>query len=228
MEIDKQQIYNSCKNDPTVIFSLIKQGQFEIVEDILVQNIVNVNVLDPVGNDVITRLLKSKQYDLVLTFMKKRNWDVNHQNEEGNTFGHILALHDSIQAVQEVEQRTKKKNYLPNIKNIKGETALDLALSNRYLCTAFKILEDKRFNELNVLSFKNLFNVSIKNTLYGKYSKITNLEIIVENLEKKELDSSMKELVHIISDNMEAIKRDIMNNRSSLLESIINSHLVMV
>ena len=81
MEIDKQQIYNSCKNDPTVIFSLIKQGQFEIVEDILVQNIVNVNVLDPVGNDVITRLLKSKQYDLVLTFMKKRNLDVNHQNE---------------------------------------------------------------------------------------------------------------------------------------------------
>ena len=137
-----------------------------------------------------------------------------------------MALDDSIQAVQVVEQLTKKKNYLPNIKNIKGETALDLALSNRYLCTAFKILEDKRFNELNVLSFKNLFNVSIKNTLYGKYSKITNLEIIVENLEKKELDSSMKELVHIISDNMEAIKRDIMNNRSSLLESIINSHLV--
>ena len=129
-------------------------------------------------------------------------------------------------ALKVVEQLTKKKNYLPNIKNNHGETAMDIALSNNYLCTAFKILEDKRFNDIDVFSFKNLFNVSIKNKLYGKYSMITNLDIIVENLEKKELNTPMKNLVDNIHINMEAIKKDFMNNRSSLLESIINNHLV--
>jgi ankyrin repeat protein len=170
--------------------------------------------------------LKARQYDLVIPLMKKRNWNVNNQNVEGNTFGHILAHDNSISAVRIFEQLTKKKNYLPNIKNNKGETALDRALDNNYLCTAFKILEDKRFNDIDVFSFKNLFNVCIKNTYYGKYSKLNNLEIIVENLEKKELNPGMKNLVENISNNMEAIKEDIMNNKSNILESIINSHLV--
>ena len=103
---------------------------------------------------------------------------------------------------------------------------MDIALSNNYVCTVFKLLEDKRFNSINIYSFKNLFNVAIKNKLYGKYSKITNLELIVENLEKKELDSSMKSLIDNISDNMDIIKKDIMNN-GGLLETIINNHLVL-
>ena len=86
----------------------------------------------------------------------------------------------------------------------------------------FKILEDKRFNNISIFSFKNLFNVTIKNSLYGKYSKITNLEIIVDSLEKKELDQSMSELVQRISDNMDLIKRDIMkHNRVDVIEVII-------
>ena len=217
------QIYNTCKEEPSLIFSYIKGGEFEVVKDLLTNNIVNINCVDNVGNDVVTRLLKAKQYDLVLEFMKKRNWDVNHQNVDGNTFGHILACDDSVQAVKIVEQLIKKKNYLPNIKNNKGETALDLAINNNYLCTAFKILEDKRFNSIDILSFKNLFNASIKNTLYGKYSKIMNLEIIVDNLEKKELNPIMKSLIHRICDNMDAIKHDIMNGRIVLIERIINS-----
>ena len=55
---------------------------------------------------------------------------------------------------------------------------------------------------------------------------ITNLNVIVENLEKKELDAPMKNLVDNINVNMEAIRKDFMNNKSSLLESIINNHLV--
>lgn len=219
-------LYQSCKEEPSLIFTAIKQGDFEVVEKLINNNDINTNITDTVGNDIVSRLLKARQYDLVLKLMKKRNWDVNHQNEEGNTFGHILACDNSIQAIQIVEELKKKKKYYPNMKNNKGETALDLALNNNYLCTAFKILEDKRFNSIDIFSFKNLFNASIKNTLYGKYSKITNLEIIVENLEKKELAPSMKNLVQNINDNMDAIKKDIMNNRSSILESIINNHLV--
>lgn len=223
----EQELFNSCKEEPSLVFTLIKHGHYEIVEELLSKNIVNINIVDTVGNDVVTKLLKAKQYDLVLLMMKKRNWDVNHQNQEGNTFGHILAYDNSVAAIKVVEQLKKKKNYLPNIKNNKGETALDRALNNNYLYTAFNILEDKRFNDIDVLSFKNLFNVCIKNTFYGRYSKINNLEIIVENLEKKELNPGMQDLVDNINNNMDAIKKDIMNNKSNVLESIINSHLVM-
>ena len=156
--------------------------------------------------------------------MKKKNWDVNHQNEEGNTFGHILAMDNSPMAVKVVEALTKKSNYLPNIKNKREETAMDIALNNNYLCTAFKLLEDKRFDNINFNSFKNLFITSIQNKYYGKYSKITNLEIIVETLEKKELSNTLKMIIDCIKENMDRIKNDIMNNRSYTLEAIINNY----
>lgn len=223
-----QQLELACKEDPSLIFTLIKQENYKDVEQLLVNGIVNVNLCDSVGNDVITRLLKAKQYDLVLTFMKKRNWRVNHKNDDGNTFAHILATDNSVAAIKVVEQLTKKKNYLPNIKNKKGETALDRALNNNYLCTAFKLLEDKRFNDIDIFSFKNLIKVTIKNTCYGKYTKINNLEIIVENLEKKELDPCMMNLIKRINDNMEAIKREIINNSLTILEKIIENCPVVI
>ncbi len=223
----EQQMIDECIENPSLIFTLIKKGEFEIIEELVNGNNVNVNLVDGVGNDVVTRLLKSKQYDLVIQLMKKKNWNVNHQNNDGNTFAHILACDDSVAAIRVVEQLTKKKNFLPNIKNNKGETALDKSLNNNHLCTAFKILEDKRFNDIDISSFKNLYNVSIKNIYYGKYSKINNLDIIVENLEKKDLNDNMRDLISNISLNMEAIKYDIMNNKSNLLDSIINSHLVL-
>ncbi len=226
MEIQEKDIYQVCREEPSLIFTLIKQGEVEIVYRLIHDNIVSINVVDSVGNDILTRLLKAREYDLVLEFMKKKNWDVNHQNSEGNTFSHVLATDQSIQTVGIFEQLKKKKNYMPNIKNKKGETALDLAINNHYLCCAFKILEDKRFNDIDVYSFKNLFNVSIKNRFYGKYSKIHNLEVIVDNLEKKELIPSMMDLIHKIVEHMDIIKREIMNNKSTLLESLINSYLV--
>ncbi len=227
MKDENQQLFKACKEDSSFVFTLIKQGEIKVVENLILSNKLNVNVVDSVGNDVVTRLLKAKQYETVLKMMKKRNWDVNHQNVDGDTFAHILAYDDSVAAIKLVEQLTKKKNYLPNIRNNKGQTALDRALSNNYLCTAFKILEDKRFNNIDIFSFKNLFNVTVKNSYYGKYSKINNLEIIVENLEKKKLDSLMTELIKNISSNMEAIKKEIMNNNSTIIDSIINNHLVM-
>ena len=222
----KNKIYQSCKEDSSIVFSLIKEERFDIVDEMIQKNVVDVNAVDVVGNDVVTRLLKAKQYDLVLKLMKKRNWDVNHQNDDGNTFGHILAQDDSVSTVLIIEQLTKKKNYLPNIKNKKGETALDRAINSNYICCAFKILEDKRFNDINIFSFKNLINVTIKNSLYGKYSKITNLEIIVDSLGQKELDYPMSELVQRIADNMELIKRDIMkHNRVDVIEGIIEQSI---
>ena len=220
---NNQDIISVCEGDPSHIFTLIKQEEYKLVGELIVSNIVNINTKDNLDNDVMTRLLKAKQYDLVIILMKKKNWNVNNQNVEGNTFSHILALDNSLKAVEVFEQLTKKSNYKPNIKNNKGETALDIALSNNYLCTAFKILEDKRFNNIDVFSFRNLFNISINNREYGKYSKLTNLDIIVGNLKKKDLIPSMRELIDIICDNLEAIKRNIINNRIDLINQFINN-----
>ena len=66
----------------------------------------------------------------------------------------------------------------------------------------------------------------IRNNYYGKYSKLTNLENIVDSLEKKEgLVPSMKILLENITNNMEVIKRDLMKNKFSLLEQMINMSL---
>lgn len=223
--MNKQEMIQACNDDPTYIFTLIKHGESEVIEEVLHKNIVKVNQVDSVGNDVITRLLKAKQYDLVIEFMKKRNWDVNHKNIDGDTFGHILALDSSLQAVEVVKQLTKKKNYDPNEKNNKGETIFDRAMSNNYLCTVFRILEDRRFNDIDVFSFKHLFNLTIKTKLYGKYTKIANLEIIVDSLIKKDLDSSMTKLIESIKENIKYIKQDILNDNPNKLESLINNYI---
>ena len=223
--MNKQEMIQACNDDPSYIFTLIKQSEFEVVEEVISKKIVKVNEVDSVGNDVITKLLKAKQYDLVIEFMKKRNWDVNHKNIDGDTFGHILALDNSLQAVEVVKQLTKKKNYDPNEKNNKGETIFDRAMSNNYLCTVFRILEDRRFNDINIFSFKNLFNLTIKSKLYGKYTKITNLEIIVDSLEKKNLDSSMTKLIEAIKENFKYIKQDLLNDNPNKLESLINNYI---
>ena len=223
--MNKQEMIQACNDDPTYIFTLIKNGESEVIEEVLHKNIVKVNQVDSVGNDVITRLLKAKQYDLVIEFMKKRNWDVNHKNIDGDTFGHILALDSSLQAVEVVKQLTKKKNYDPNEKNNKGETIFDRAMSNNYLCTVFRILEDRRFNDIDVFSFKHLFNLTIKTKLYGKYTKIANLDIIVDSLIKKDLDSSMTKLIESIKENIKYIKQDILNDNPNKLESLINNYI---
>lgn len=225
MFYSEQQAVDVCTEEPSLIFNLIKNGEFEVIEKLIDDNKVNVNICDGAGNDIVTRLLKAKQYDLVIKVMKKRNWDVNHQNVEGNTFGHILALDNSVGALRVVEQLIKKKNFTPNIKNNKEETMLDRAINNNYIYTVFKILEDRRFDDIDLETFRKLFKTCVKNTYYGKYSRLNNLEVIVGRLGKKNLEPSMKKLIETISDNMESIKVEILKDRSSILESIINSSL---
>ena len=223
MFYSEQQVVDACTGEPSLVFNVIKNGDFEVIERLLDENKLNVNVCDGVGNDLVTRLLKSKQYDLVIEVMKKRNWDVNHQNIEGNTFGHILVLDNSVGALRVMEQLIKKKNFTPNIKNNKGETMLDRAINNNYIYTVFKILEDKRCNDIDLITFKKLYKTCIRNSYYGIYSKLNNLEVIVDNLDKKELEPDVRKIIDIINDNMEYIKTEIMRNRSSILENIINS-----
>ena len=157
--------------------------------------------------------------------MKKRNWDVNHKNVEGNTFGHILAYDNSLKAVKVVELLNKKKNFSPNIRNNKGETSFDRAINNNYLCTAMKFLKDKRFTSFDLNSFKNLYNVVFKSSEYGKYTKLDTLEVVVDNLEKKDIDPNLLNVLDKIDENMDIIKKDILNDRSTVLDNLINSYI---
>ena len=134
-------------NDDKDIFTLIKKKKFAEVLEIINEGKIDINIVDGVGNDIATRLLKMKEYDLVISLIKRRSWDANKQNDDGDTFGHILAQDNSMGAIKVMDELKKNKRYLPNIKNKKGQTALDKAINNNYLVYAFKILEDESLQE---------------------------------------------------------------------------------
>ncbi len=222
MYYDEIKAIKACEDEPSLIFKLIREGNFKIVDKLLSKKIVSVNECDSAGNDVLTKLLKVKQYDLVLKFMKNREWDVNHQNYDGNTFGHFLASIHYVNVLDIIKQLRKNKEFSPNIKNNKGETLLDKAINENYIYTTLKIIEDKRFNNIDIISFKKIFDTYITNSKYGKYSKFDNLKSIVTSLEKKEsLLPNVQELVEKISNNMDLIKKELMKNKCQSLEYMI-------
>ena len=222
---DRNQAIKACEEEPSLIFNLIKDGYYEIVEELLIKNKVNINTCDSIGNNVMMKLLKYRQYDLVSRLMLKRDWDINHQNDDGNTFAHLLVNDNSIHSLKLLINLTKKKDYIPNIRNNKNETVFDRSIKNNSMAT-LKILEDKRFDNIDVISFKKLLNTYINNTYYGKYSKLTNLEIIVDCMEKKELLPSMRRIIEMLKENMDMIKNAIMKNNGKVLSNIINSTLI--
>ena len=227
MFYDETKAMEMCGEDSSLIFELIKEEHFDLVDKILSKKIVDINTIDHLGNDIITRLLKAKEFTLVLKYMKNKEWDINHQNNDGNTFAHYLVSINYVYVVDIIKTIRRKKEFLPNLKNKKGETILDKSINENYIYTTLKILEDKRFNNIDVLSFKKIFDAYIKSSYYGKYSKLNNLEIIVDSLDKKEgLLPTMKKLIEEIKMNMEQIKNEIMKNKSKSLETIIDSVLI--
>lgn len=221
----EQQLINACLDDPSLIFKFINKGYFNIIEKLIDENKINVNLEDGVGNDIVTRLLKAKQYDMVEKLMKKKNWDVNHKNIDGNTFSHILAYDNSLNAVRVVDLLNKKKNFSPNIRNNKGETIFDRALNNNYLCTALKFLKDKRFTSFDINSFKKLYNVVFKSSEYGRYTKLDTLEVVIDSLVKKNVDPSLIDILDKIGENIDVIKNDILNDGNSILDDLINNYI---
>ena len=226
MFFDEAKAVKACEEDPSLIFELIKEEHFELVDKILSKKKVSVNVVDRVGNDVVTRLLKARQYDLVLKYMKKKEWNVNHQNLDGNTFAHYLVSINYVAVLDIIKQLRKNKNFLPNIKNKKGESILDKSINDNYIYTTLKVLEDDRFNSIDVLSFTRIIDTYIKSSAYGKYSKINNLEVILDSLDQKDgLLPVMEQMIRNIRDNLDIIKNEIMKNRSRHLESVIDQVL---
>ena len=155
--------------------------------------------------------------------MKKKQWNVNHQNKDGDTFAHILMTKKYLDVMDIIEKLLKKDNFIPNIRNKKGETILDKSINNNYIYTTIKILEDERFNNIDLVSFKNLYDNYIKSNNYGIYSKINKLEVTLDNLVDKELLPKVKSLVNTLINNFETIKNEVINNDTKELDKMIKT-----
>lgn len=214
------------EEEPSLIFDLIKEGHLDLVDKILKKKIVDINLCDNAGNSILVRLLKHGAYDLVLEHMGNKEWDVNHQNNDGNTFAHYLVSINYVNVLEIIQKLKKNKDFLPNIKNNKGETILDKSINDSYIYTTVKVLEDSRFNNIDIISFKNLYDTYVKSDKYGKYAKLTNLEMIIGNLDEKKLLPRMQQLLLFIKSNLELIKQEVLKyKRSICMDNIINNVL---
>ena len=214
------QAESLCDSDPSLIFSLIKEGDMEVVEKVISKDNFDFNILDSESNNVIMYLIKTKNYDLALKYIDKV--DVNHQNNDGNTIMHMLASCNYLSVRKIVERVLDDNKILLNLKNNEGETILDKSIKNNYLYTTMKILENEKFNSIDVYSFKNLYETYIKSDKYGSYSKLNNLEVILETMETKNLVPKVKKLLYLIKNNKQLIEDEINTSKTEKLDYIFN------
>lgn len=222
---DENKAIKAASEDPALVFELIKEGHADLVDKLLKKKLVDINTTDDAGNDILTRLLRHGAYDIVLRHMTNKEWDVNHQNMDGNTFAHHLVSINYVNVIDIITKLKKNRSFVPNIKNNKGETILDKSINEKYMYTTVKVLEDERFDNIDIMSFKNLYNTYVKSNNYGKYSKLTNLNIIVESLEDKKLLPRMEKLIEFIKNNYDFIKDELFKDRLSCLDQVINGLL---
>ena len=215
-----EQAESKCSEDPSLLFELIKTKDKEVIEKILENSEIDFNLVDEFGNNVIMSLLKSKYYKLVLENIDKV--DINHQNNDGDTIMHILSSINNVNVCEIIEYLLENKNIDLNIKNNNGETALDKSIKSNYLYITIKILESERFNSIDIYSFKKLYDTYIKSNNYGMYSKMSNLEIIIDSIENKRLIPRMRKLIYLINNNKNSIQEDFYNSKTSIIDKLIN------
>ena len=209
---------------PEYTFELIKEGKLDIVDKLLKEDKIDINLCDNNGNNILVWLLRVKAYDLVLEHMSNPKWDVNNQNKDGNTFAHFLVKINYVDIMDILLKLKKNKKFMPNLKNNLGETILDKSINGNYIYTTVKIIEDNRFDNIGIVSFKNLYDTYINSSKYGKYSKLTNLDIIIDSLDNKKLVPIIKIVIDFIKDNYKIIKEEVIkNNKSRRLDLIINN-----
>lgn len=221
MFYDEKQAIEKVEEEPLQIFNLIEEGHLDLVDKLLRKKTTDINLVNENEDDILSYLLKKNHYDLVLKHMKKKEWNVNHQNKDGNTFAHILVTKKYLEVIDIIKQLHKNKNFLPNIRNKQGETILDRSINNNYIYTTIKILEDERFNNIDLVSFKNLYEKYIKNDNYGTYSKMNNLEVIVDNLKDKELLPKLTKIINSITNNFEEVKKLVKTGDIKTLDNMI-------
>ena len=222
MFYDIETAINACEEDPALVFIAIKNNFRDVYEKVIAKEDYNFNLVDSDGNNVLMRLLKNKDYDLVAKYIENTNFNINHQNNNGDTFAHLLVTINYCSIKEILEKVLNRKDFIPNIKNNNNESILDKSINDSYIYTAIKILSDKRFNNIGLSSFINLYETYIKSDNYGIYSKLNNYTIIFDNLKKKELQPSMKKLLKILKKEEQVIIDEFHEAKTKSLDMIIN------
>ena len=226
MFYDEKQAIELCEDDPSLIFNLIDEGHIDLFEKIMDRNNIDINTTNQNEDNIIMYLFKKGKYELVTKLMRKRSWNVNHQNFEGNTLAHLVVTKNYLEVKDIIGALIVNKKFIPNIRNNKGETILDTSMTYDNIYTTMKILEDKRFNNIDLVSFKHLYDNYIKSNEYGTYSKMTNLEVIVDNLKGRELLPKVKNVIEEIIKNFEEIKKLIKENNIKAVDNMIYDSLL--
>lgn len=221
MFYDELKTISECDENPSILFMLLKEGHIELIDKILSKKKIDLNVVDEDGDNILMKLLKRGHFKFVLKHIKNKNWNINHQNNDGDTFTHILVSFSNPLVIDVLKAVKKNVNFIPNIRNNKGETILDKSLEIGYSSTTFNILEDERFSEIGVLSFMNLYKRFIKTKDYGTYSKMSNIELIIDSLEDKEVSPKIKDIVNYLKENFEEIQRDLFSNKTKKLDKYV-------
>ena len=222
MFYDIEKAISSCEEDPSLLFIAIKNNYRDVYERVLEKDNFNLNITDENGNTVLMRLLKNKDFDLVLKYIDNPNYLINYQNIDGDSITHMLVTYNYVDIKEILEKIFKRLDFLPNMKNNNNESILDKSINSNYIYTAMKILSYKRFNNISLYSFKNLYETYIKSSNYGTYSKLNNYTIIFDNLKKKKLKPAMAKLMKILKREEQTIINDFEKSNIRYLDTIIN------
>ena len=226
MFYDETKTINDCDNDPTLVFELLKEGHVELLDKIISRKNFDINTLDSEGYNILMRLIKKGFFELVIKHLKNKRLDINRQNNEGNTLAHILFTINSIKTVDVYNILRKNKKFNPNIMNNNCETILDISIKNESTYLTSKVLCDSRFTEVGVASFKKYYDAYIKNSAYGKYAKVCNLELIVGSLSFRDLTPKVKKIIEYLKDNFDTIKEEVNNNKTKSIDLYLDEVLL--
>ena len=214
------QAIKAAEEDPSIIFELIKTDNDELLNHMLDESLIDVNLVSSNNDSLAIKLLKSAKYELVLKVIKNKNWNVNYQNDDKETFGHILAKINNVAVVPIFKELKKNKNFDINIRNKDDKTIFDISVESHNAYVSTKIIEDERFNDINIFEFLKFYETYIDTNEYGKYSKINMIESIL-TMDGRYVNTRMQELLNHLKDNVKTIKKDIENDDYNLLKSII-------
>ena len=214
------QAIKAIEEDPSIIFELIKTDNDELLNHMLDESLIDVNLVSSNNDSLAIKLLKSAKYELVLKVIKNKNWNVNYQNDDKETFGHILAKINNVAVVPVFKELKKNKNFDINIRNKDDKTIFDISVESHNSYVSTKIIEDERFNDINIFEFLKFYETYIDTNEYGKYSKINMIESIL-TMDGRYVNTRMQELLNHLKDNVKNIKKDIENDDYNLLNSII-------
>ena len=223
MFYDIDKAIEACDEEPSLVFEAIKCNYRDVYEKVLEKDNFNFNIVDSDGNNVLMKLLRNKDYDLIAKYIDNGMFSINHQNNDGDTLMHMLVQHNYVDIKEIFEKVLSRSDFLPNIKNNNNESILDKSINNNYIYTVIKILSDNRFNSISLYSFKKLYEAYIKSNNYGTYSKLNNYVLIFDNLKRKSLTSSMSKLLSILKSQEKLILSDLGEAKLDNLDNIINN-----